>query len=425
MQNMITNTTPYLEQFKSFWPPDGNTGVHKARTEAIKQFMNAGFPTKQMEAWRFTNIASLLEEPFVPAQQVKLTQNVIDAFLPKGWEGAVLSVVNGHYDPSLSRLVGIENQLTISPLKNLNNNFRYDDDAFSSLNKAYHGSGLILEVADNIVVDQDILILYLTTPDSGNRVVSSPLTQIHIGKNARATIVEDFRTLGSGLMWCNRLTEIFIDEKAQLQHSVLQMQNEHSFHIARNAVIQKSNSRYHSVFFTFGAQLARNTVSVQLDGQGITSVVNGLYLAHSEQVVDNHTFIDHAQPNCESHELFRGILQDKSRGVFSGKILVREDAQKTDAKQSNNSLLLSDDARMDSMPQLEIYADDVKCTHGATIGQLDETALFYLQARGIPKQKAKGMLTYAFAREVIEGVKNKPVKELITQLLADRLGHDI
>ncbi len=424
MKNNTQITTSYLDRFNALWSPDGKPEIYNQRKQAIDAFMREGFPTRRMEDWRFTNLSKILEFPFDIAQRVALTSSVIDAFLPGDWDGPVISIVNGHYDASLSRLSGLPDSVkiktpSIEPL------FEYERDAFTFLNTAYHGEGVSIEIEANAHVEKDILVLYLMNSDSGKRIISCPRTQITVGENASVTIVENSRTIGSGEALCNRVCEIRVDESADLQHSVLQMQDEHTFHFARNAVLQKKASNYNSVFFTFGAQLARNTISARLDGEDIRSVINGLYLAHSAQLVDNHSFIDHARPNCESHELFRGILQDKSRGVFSGKILVRPDAQKTDAKQSNNSLLLSDDARMDSMPQLEIYADDVKCTHGATIGQLDEDALFYLRARGIPMIKAKGLLTYAFAREVIEGIKNEPVKDLITRLLSDRLGHDL
>jgi len=424
MKNSTQTIADYLQQFNNVWKPDGMPEIYTQRKQAMDAFMREGFPTRRMEDWRFTNLSKILEFPFEIAPRVTLTASVIDAFLPKGWAGPVISIVNGHFDASLSRLADLPDAVKIRPV-NIEPLFKYDTDAFTFLNTAYHGEGVSIHIEADALVEKDILLLYLMNSEGGKRIISCPRTQITVGKNAKVTIVENSRTIGSGEALCNRVCEIQVDEGADLQHSVLQMQDEHTFHFARNAVRQKTDSNYNSVFFTFGAQLARNTISAWLDGEGIRSVMNGLYLTHASQLVDNHSFIDHACPNCESHELFRGILQDKSRGVFSGKILVRPDAQKTDAKQSNNSLLLSDEARMDSMPQLEIYADDVKCTHGATIGQLDEDALFYLRARGIPLNKARGMLTDAFAREVIESVENESVKELITRLLADRLGHDL
>jgi Fe-S cluster assembly protein SufD len=219
--------------------------------------------------------------------------------------------------------------------------------------------------------------------------------------------------------------KIEVGENAQLNHIKIQTESMKAFHISNTYVHQKSNSRYKNTAVSFGSRLSRNNINTTLDGEGIESILNGLYMAHADQHMDTHTLLDHAKPHCNSHELYRGILADQAKGVFSGKILVRQEAQKTDAVQSNNCILLSEDARIDSKPQLEIYADDVKCTHGATVGQLDENSLFYLRSRGIGAAKAKNILIYAFAEEVIEEIEFELVRQRIDQLILDRFSDDM
>jgi Fe-S cluster assembly protein SufD len=252
-----------------------------------------------------------------------------------------------------------------------------------------------------------------------------PRNLIYVEKNSALSVVESYFSAGSGVYFNNPVTELKIEENARLNHVRIQNENTNAYHVGNIFTDQDRNSVYHSTSVTFGGRISRNNYYARLNGEGIETTLNGLYLGHGKQLIDNHTFLDHAKPHCTSHEVYQGILTDKANAVFSGKIMVRQDAQKTDAKQSNNCLILSDDARINSKPQLEIYADDVRCTHGATVGQLNEDAVFYLQSRGIPEKKAKNILTYAYAERVIDGIDSGIIKSRIDELLQKRLEEDI
>ena len=248
---------------------------------------------------------------------------------------------------------------------------------------------------------------------------------IFLSENSQARIVESHFNLKDGLYFNNPVSEIRIAENSRLNHIRIQNESNKAYHIGSIFVDQKQNSHYFSTSLSFGGKIARNNIYTKLDGEGIEAILNGLYMGHGDQLVDNHTFIDHMKPNCESHELYQGILTDNANGVFSGKIMVHPAAQKTDAKQSNNCLLLSDEARINSKPQLEIYADDVRCTHGATVGQLNENAIFYLRSRGISEQLAKNILTYAFVEQVVEGIGIDTVRDYVDNVILERLKEDM
>ena len=279
---------------------------------------------------------------------------------------------------------------------------------FTALNTCFLSDGGYLVVPDGMVVERPIVIFYLSNAGN-NPSVSHPRSLIVIGKNARATVVE--RYIGEGTYFTNAVTEISLAEGAILDHVKVQDESATAYHIANTQIVLAAKSNFTSHFLSLGGSLVRNEVRVRFDGEHAEATVNGLYLANRTQHIDNFTVIDHAKPNCASHELYKGILGDRAHGVFNGKILVRKDAQKTDAKQTNKVLLLSDDATINTKPQLEIFADDVKCTHGATIGQLDANKLFYLQSRGIPLDAARRLLTFAFANDVVNRLKIESLRE--------------
>jgi Fe-S cluster assembly protein SufD len=244
-----------------------------------------------------------------------------------------------------------------------------------------------------------------------------------LGPNAQSTVIESYVGLNDDVYFTNAVTEVKVGDGAALDHCKVQQESTNAFHIAATRVHQSASSRFSSHYFSLGAKLARNEINPVLDAEGCECRLDGLYLAAGQQHTDSRTRIDHAKPHCDSFELYKGILDDRAKGVFNGKIYVHEDAQKTDAKQSNQVLLLSDDAVIDTKPQLEIFADDVKCTHGATVGQLDEQAMFYLRSRGIPQDLARSLLIYAFANEVVEGVNVQPVRDYLRRLLL--AGHSL
>ncbi len=282
------------------------------------------------------------------------------------------------------------------------------DGVFTALNTSLVCDGACVMIPDGKVVEQPIELHYIAT-SSNKPIITNPRTLVVVGKNALATIVE--RYVGEGSYFTNAVTEISVGEGAVVNHVKIQDESTTAYHIANTQIVMAAKSNFTTHYLSLGGALVRNEVRVRFDGEHAEATVNGLYLANGKQHIDNFTVIDHAQPNCASHELYKGILDGRSHGVFNGKIFVRKDAQKTDAKQTNKVLLLSDDATINTKPQLEIFADDVKCTHGATVGQLDATQLFYLQSRGIPLDAARKLLTFAFANDIVSRLKMESLRE--------------
>jgi Fe-S cluster assembly protein SufD len=427
------NTEKYIKAFKTHFNGLASQPFHTVREQAVTNFEKLGFPTTKKEEWRFTNIASIAKADFKIAEKKNsptVSIEDIEPFLLANWQGARIVFIDGFYSEHLSDIKNISGKITLEPLschfegktgfvnKNLSKIAAFDDEAFTALNTAFTTEGCLIHIPAKVIENNGIHIIHLA---ASGQTLTSPRNMILCNDNTQALIIESYHTLYNEEVFVNSVTEVLVGENARLYHYKLQDESLKSNHISNVAINQKSNSNYISASFIFGGKLVRNNISTKLDGEGISSTLNGLYISREEQHIDNNTFIDHAKPHCESHELYRGILMDKSKGVFSGKILVRQDAQKTDAKQSNNCLLLSEDTQIDAKPQLEIYADDVKCTHGATVGQLDESAMFYFRARGIPKEKALSMLTYAFAEEIITGIKDDCLRDRVEHLLLDRL----
>ncbi|HMF29358.1 MAG TPA: Fe-S cluster assembly protein SufD, partial [Candidatus Cybelea sp.] len=283
-----------------------------------------------------------------------------------------------------------------------------DESVFTSLNTSLLNDGALIVVPDGKIVESPIEIIYLSEP-TAQPLTTQPRTLVVVGKNAQATIVE--RYLGGGTYFTNAVTEIALAEGAVVDHVKLEQESTSAYHIASTQIAVAARSTFTTHYLALGGALVRNEVRVRFDGEHAEATVNGLYLASGRQHLDNFTVIDHARPNCASHELYKGILNERAHGVFNGKIFVRKDAQKTDAKQTNKVLLLSDDATINTKPQLEIFADDVKCTHGATIGQLDANQMFYLQSRGIPVDAARRLLTFAFANDIVGRLKIEALRD--------------
>jgi Fe-S cluster assembly protein SufD len=294
----------------------------------------------------------------------------------------------------------------------------FREQAFVALNTALFRDGAFIYVPRGKVVESPIHIVYLATQDE--RPIASHVRNLYVvDENAHATIVESYA--GAGRYFTNTVTEIVVGVNANLDHYKVQQESESAYHVATQQLEQAGPSVFTSHSISFGGALVRNDINGRLGGEHIESTINGLYVVNGRQHVDNHTAIDHAMPNCNSHELYKGIMDGSSTGVFNGKIFVRQDAQKTDAKQTNQNLLLSRDAVIDTKPQLEIFADDVRCTHGATVGQLDSDALFYLRSRGIGEAEARSMLVYAFARDVLDRIKIEPLRLGLEETLLKKL----
>ncbi len=437
-----TNLQQYLCNFNLFEEnlnASINKPIHDLRKMALNHLLDKGFPTKHDEEWRFTDINPILSESFALADSnrlINIKKSDIKPLIFENWSGPQLVFIDGFYADHLSDLSINQVGITVGSLKimlekgqkSLMDSFEgfetYKENAFSALNTAFIKDGAVVKLEKNVIADKPIHILYIVTTHNKPQLVN-PRNLIYLSENSQATIVESHFSLKDGRYFNNPVSEIHIAENARLNHIRIQNESSKAYHIGSIFVDQKQNSHYFSTSLSFGGKITRNHIYTKLDGEGIEAILNGLYMGHGDQLIDNHTFIDHVKPYCQSHELYQGILTDNANGVFSGKIMVHPAAQKTDAKQSNNCLLLSDEARINSKPQLEIYADDVRCTHGATVGQLNENAIFYLRSRGISEQRAKNILTYAFVEQVVEGIGIDAVRDYVDNVILERLKEDM
>ncbi len=414
--------------------------VHQVRKSALAFVEQKGFPTRKDEEWRFTDLRPLLETQFqLPEPQVvnSLSEQQVKSFTYSDFNGPQLVFVNGFFALHLSIVPQDQGEIRITSigeeLKNGNQKVLeevsvknvVESNIFSALNTAFFTDGVVIEIPDETVLKAPINILHLTYA-SGVNPETAVRHILKVGKNSFVRLIETYRSFADEAVgFTNALVTFNLSENAQVIHSKVQYENLKSFHLSNTFVVQQQNSRYVSNNIALGGRLVRNNINITLSGRNADAVLNGLYMGHGHQHIDNHTLIDHAVPECTSNELYQGILNDRSTAVFAGKILVRPDAQKTDAVQANNCLLLSEEAVVDTMPQLEIYADDVKCTHGATVGQLDEDAIFYLRSRGIGEQRAKNLLIYSFAERIIEQIKVDSVREVVDDLLLQRFREDM
>jgi Fe-S cluster assembly protein SufD len=379
-----------------------------SRALAFQRFTDRGFPSTREEEWRFTNVAPIAATTFVRPVPVSVDRGAVAPYLIPG--GACQIVfVNGRISKSLSSLDAIPEGVTLRtepsalPAADVSRGAgRPAVTVFGDLNEALFEDAVVLEIAPKAIVSTPIHVLSFVT--AGTPWMVFPRLFLHVGESAQVSIIESFAGAEGGTSFTSAVTHFALGPNAVVDHTKLQRENATAFHLATFTVHQDRSSTLTSRAFTMGGRIARNDIVVTLDGEGAECTLHGLYVAGGESLVDTHTTIDHAKPHCPSHEIYKGILAGHARAVFNGKIIVRQDAQKTDAKQTNKALLLTDNAQVNTKPQLEIFADDVKCTHGAAIGQLDEDALFYLRARGIAEPDAKHMLIEAFAGQVLDGV---------------------
>jgi Fe-S cluster assembly protein SufD len=424
----------YLSNFARFEneaAENGHRWIHRLRKAAMKRFTELGFPTNRNEDWKFTSVAPIAKTPFrpVPAHDDDcVTTEMLEQAAHPIADTIQLVFVNGHHVPELSSLGSLADGVIVTSLAtalhahaelvepHLARYAAYQDQAFTALNTAFIRDGAFVYIPRGRIVQTPIHLLFVTTA-AGGGTVSHPRNLIVAGRQSQVTLVESYAALRDEVYFTNAVTEIFAGDGAVIDHYKLQRESCEAFHVATLQVRQHQGSNFSTHYLGFGGALVRNEVRAALDGEGCECTLNGLYMAGGQQHLDNHTVIDHAKPHCASHELYKGVLDGKAHGVFNGKIFVHQDAQKTDAKQTNKTLLLSDDAVINTKPQLEIYADDVKCTHGATVGQLDEDAIFYLRSRGLGHEEARRLLTYAFANDIISRVKVEPIRTRLEQAL--------
>jgi len=431
----MKETEPYLEIFeRSSKPPQQPAWLFPLRKAAIASFAEQGFPTIQHEDWRYTNVAPIARLPFKPA--VDAGADLDGSGLPQTpftkLAGHRLVFIDGHFSakrssprtlPAGVKALSLKAALVADSAfleKHLGRYAQPEGNAFAALNQAFFQDGAFIHVPAGITVDEPIHLVFVSSAKQTG-ITTHPRNLIVAEANSKLTVIENYVAAGDATYVTNSVTELVAGDNAAVELLKFQDEAAAAFHVAtiQGHFGRASNVNVHS--FALGARLSRNNIRANLAGEGLECVLNGLYLTRNEQLADHHMIVEHAQPHCASHEYFNGILDDKSKGVFHGRILVRPVAQKTDAKQTNKNLLLSDDATADTKPQLEIYADDVKCTHGATIGQLNDESIFYLRSRGLDTETARRMLVHAFAGEIIERIRHEPAREELDKLVWDRL----
>jgi Fe-S cluster assembly protein SufD len=445
----------YLSNFQAFEKNlngDQASPIHKIRKMAISRFVELGFPTVHDEEWKYTDVSPIVERTFKPtfaeAEAARwlpsLTIQDIQPFTLEEIGYHRIVFVNGYYSRELSYLhppakgVQIESLATaiekdpVALVRYLSVGvgfpYSYEDNGFTALNTAFIRDGAFVYIPDGVIVEVPIHLIFVgignSEAASGDKTapLSQPRNLIITGKNSQVALIESYVSPTSGSYFTNTITEVVMGENSVVDYYKLQYESLEAFHIGTVQVRQGRSSNFSSHSLSFGGRLVRNNITVVFEAEGGECTLNGLYVVTDRQHVDNHTMIDHAKPHCTSNELYKGILDGKSRGVFNGKILVRPDAQKTNAHQTNKNLLLSDEALIDTKPQLEIFANDVKCSHGATIGQLEEDPIFYLRSRGVDREMARTILTYAFASDIISRIKLEAVRTDIDRRLLSRFG---
>jgi Fe-S cluster assembly protein SufD len=416
--------TPAFEALRRDAAALGPEWLARARQAAFDRFQERGFPTTRDEEWRFTNVAPIAQTMFSRAQTATPARETLTPYVFAGVP--TLVVVNGRVSKVLSNVATLPAGVTLDaaihpaaePPATRHNGI--STTPFVDLNGAFFETLVTLQVAPKTVVAEPLHVLSVVVPGIQPSLIAPRLT-IDVGEGAQVTVIESYATVGQGTALTAPVTDVVVAEGAIVRHVKIQRESASVFHLASMFVNLARAGTFTSQAITFGGRIARNDIVAVLGGEGAECTLNGLYLADGQSVVDTHTTIDHAQPHCPSHEVYKGILAGRSKAVFNGKIIVRPDAQKTDAKQTNKALLLTDDAQINTKPQLEIFADDVKCTHGAAIGQLDEDAMFYLQARGISAVDARSLLIHAFAGEVLAGIEVDAVRERVQRVMEEKL----
>jgi len=415
---------------------EGPDWLEPVRRAAMARFARTGFPPARDEEWRFTPIGPIVQGRWRPATggPGELSRGQLAPFVFGHADWTTLVFVNGVYSEALSAIGALPPGVRVASLADalradgaslhahLTRHAPIEGSPFTALNTAFLAEGGVVHVGAGVDLAAPVHLLFVATAEAGG-TVSHPRNLVVVERGARASIIESYVTLAPGQgYWTNPVTEVAVAAGAWVEHTRIQRESEQAYHVGLTHVDQQRDSHYRSFSLAMGGALARHNLHVRLNGENVETLMYGLYVTRGDQVADNHTAIYHDQPNCRSWEVYKGILDGRSRAVFNGKVFVRPEAQKTDAKQTNRNLLLSDGARVNTKPQLEIFADDVKCTHGATVGRLDEVARFYARSRGIPAAAAERLLIYAFAAEVVDEVALAPVREELDRLVLERLG---
>ena len=413
--------------------------VERLREGAFDRFDQLGFPTTHQEDWKYTNVAPLSRMNFEPVSESQAGSEVTKALQLESFgydesRRSQLVFVNGVYRSDLSELNALPHGVVAMDLgdairderysdvirEHLAREADYNDDGFTALNTAFLSSGAFLLIPKGVVVDSPVHLLFFADANA-SPLVSFPRVLIVAQEQSSATVIESYSSAADSVYWTNAVVEIVLEESARLEHYKLQHESIEAYHTAKTTAGLGRNSVFDTTTITLGAKLSRHDIRIRLDHESAVCHVDGLYIVAGGQHTDTHSLIDHLVPHCTSRQLYKGILDGKSRAVFNGKVFVHQGAQQTDAQQTNRNLLLSKDARVDTKPQLEIFADDVKCAHGATVGQLEEEELFYLISRGLHPELAQNLLTFGFAEEVIDKIKIESIKKQLGEAVLNRL----
>lgn len=404
---------------------------HQIRKEAFEKFKDLGIPTVKHEDWKYANLKGLDKFNYQAASKVELNREDISKLPFSNLKGIELVFVNGLFAPELSadlvneKIKVLDFQQAEKEIPEVLNEYYskagdYQNEGLTAMNIALAKQGTVIYVPQSTTLEQTVVIKHIN--DSRKQEVFNTLHHLTVvGKNAEVKVAELFLNIGEKSAFTNVLSEIFVCEDARADYYKIQDENNTSYHVGTTQVIQGDKSYFYAATFTVNGGFVRNNLNLALDGEYIESHMYGLYIPNANQLVDNHTLVDHRKPNCESNELYKGILDGKSKGVFNGKIFVQQDAQKTNAYQNCRNVILSDSASMNTKPQLEIWADDVKCSHGTTTGKLDDDAIFYMQSRGIPKQEAIKLQLAAFAEDVVSQIKWEELREELDVLILAKL----
>ena len=430
------NTTAYFkEQFERLQTQNGSNGLGNLRQSAFRAFDRMGIPSVKHEEWKYTRISSLFNKELEFALTHEISKADIEKVKMPGHEAAnELVFVNGIYSPEHSVIQSPS--LVVLPLEkasseyhdiiseNLGHSSNYQKDGINALNTAFIQGAVFIHVNKGKTVEHPVYIYNISDARQGS-LLSQPRTLVHIDENARLQLVETYITFGATDNFTNQVMEIVVEKDAQVEYYKIQNDSVHSSQVSTTHFRQRGKSHVHAVTISLNGGIVRNNLNIVMEAEHSEAHMYGLYFQSGHSHIDNHTVVDNVKPHCYSNELYKGIMDGNSTGVFNGKIFVRKDAQKTNAYQSNKNILLSDQASVNTKPQLEIFADDVKCSHGCTIGQLDDEGLFYLRSRGISENTARGLLLHSFVVDILEHIKPEPIREHIDQLISARLEFDI
>ncbi len=433
-QSILDALAGRFEAFEKSLNGQSKSAIHQVRKNAFKALKENGFPAPKDEEYKFTNLTKALEKNIdfhTEAPTPSISANQVESIKVPNLDAYNLVFINGELSDEFSDKISVDG-LEVNSFKEASSTksdevatyfgqqANFESDPFIALNTAFSQNGAVISVSDNAVIDKPIA-LYFVSDSSHSQPIYNTRNIIVVGKSAQVTVLEKFDTLGKEKSFTNAVNEIYVAENANAKFFKIENDKDTTYHISNVNVAQDRSSRFTSNTIALNGAMVRNNLDIKLNDEGIEAHMNGLYVLSGKTHVDNHTTVDHKMPNCYSNELYKGIMDDKSKGVFNGKIFVRKDAQKTNAFQSNKNILMTDEATVNTKPQLEIWADDVQCSHGCTTGQLDQDALFYLQARGIRKERARAILLHAFAIDVIENLEIKAIQEYVEKIITARL----